>query len=254
MDALLTVSKVSKNFGGVKALSDVSFSVRPGIIKALIGPNGAGKTTLFNIIAGEIGPSCGEVFFKGEKITGKKSYQIAERGIARTFQTTRLFENMTVLENVMVGRHLRSRAGFTASILKLPWTWQEEKAIQIAAEEILDFFGLTTLRQEKAQGLPFGLKRLVEIARAFACRPALLLLDEPAAGLNIQETNRLASFILAMKEKGITILLVEHDMSLVMEISDEVVVLNEGHYLTEGLPRQVQKDPQVIKVYLGEEL
>lgn len=253
MGTLLTVSKLSKNFGGVKALREVSFSVRSGIIKALIGPNGAGKTTLFNIIAGELRPSHGEVFFKGQKITGKKSYQIAELGIARTFQTTRLFENMSVLENIMVGRHLASHAGFAASILKLPWTWQEEKAIRRAAEEILDFFGLSSLCQEKAQGLPFGIKRLVELARAFASKPSLLLLDEPAAGLNIQETNRLASFILAMKEKGITILLVEHDMSLVMEISDEVVVLNEGHYLTEGLPRQVQKDPEVIKVYLGAE-
>jgi branched-chain amino acid transport system ATP-binding protein len=251
--ALLAVRGVSRHFGGVQALSEVSFEVRPGLIKAIIGPNGAGKSTLFNLIAGDFSPHSGEIVFGGRVITGLAQHAVAARGIARTYQTTRLFEHMTVLENVMLGRHVRSRAGFLGSILKLPGVRAEEKAIRRKAAEILDLFGLGQYAERTAGDLAFGIKRKVEFARAVACEPSLLLLDEPAAGLNIAETRDISALIATVKGLGITVLLVEHDMSLVMNISDEVLVLNEGRKLLEGPPREVQRHPDVIRVYLGED-
>jgi branched-chain amino acid transport system ATP-binding protein len=252
-DVLLSVQAVTRHFGGVRAVSDVSFEVPRGVIKSIIGPNGAGKSTLFNLIAGDFPPQQGRVVFEGRTITGLAQYKIAAAGIARTYQTTRLFEHMTVLENVMVGRHVRSKTGFLASVLKLPSALREEKAILRKAEEIIDLFALTPYRKETAGNLAFGIKRRVEFARAFASEPQLLLLDEPAAGLNIPETRALAALITTMKSLGVTVLLVEHDMTLVMGISDEVFVLNEGCRLLEGAPRDVQRHPDVIRVYLGED-
>jgi len=252
-DALLSVRGVSRRFGGVQALEEVSFEVRPGVIKGIIGPNGAGKSTLFNLIAGDFPPHAGEVEFGGRAITGLAPHAVAALGIARTYQTTRLFEHMTVLENVMVGRHVRSRTGFVGSILKTPGARAEERAVAARAGEILDLFGLGRYAADSAGGLAFGIKRKVEFARAVASEPALLLLDEPAAGLNIAETRELSSLIATVKNLGITVLLVEHDMSLVMDISDEILVLNEGRKLIEGAPRDIQRHPDVIRVYLGED-
>jgi branched-chain amino acid transport system ATP-binding protein len=250
---LLSVRDVSRHFGGVKALSAVTFDVPAGCIKAIIGPNGAGKSTMFNLIAGDFPPHTGRVVLNGRVITGLAQHKIAGLGIARTYQTTRLFEHLTVLENVMIGRHVRSRAGFLASILTLPGARSEEKAIRRKAGEILDLFGLQGFAGQTAGDLAFGIKRRVEFARAVASEPALLLLDEPAAGLNISETRVLSALITTMKGMGITVLLVEHDMSLVMNIADEILVLNEGSKLVEGPPREVQRHPDVIRVYLGED-
>ncbi len=251
--SLLCVRELSRRFGGVTAVDNVSFDVPPGVIKSIIGPNGAGKSTLFNLIAGDFPPQQGRVEFEGRTITGRPPHAIAAAGIARTYQTTRLFEHMTVLENVMVGRHVRSRAGFISSVFRLPGARREEKAILKKAEEIIDLFGLELHKTETAGNLPFGVKRRVEFARAIASEPRLLLLDEPTAGLNIPESRELSALISAIKGLGVTVLLVEHDMSLVMDISDEVLVLNEGARLWEGPPREVQRHPDVIRVYLGED-
>lgn len=223
------------------------------MIKAVIGPNGAGKTTLFNLIAGTLVPHSGQVHFRGRPITGSKSHFIASMGIARTYQTTKLFGHMTVLENVMVGRHPRTRAGFMAGMFNLPWTWTEEREIQSSAMMILEEFGLGNVANERACNLSFGQQRMVEFARAMATEPILLLLDEPAAGLNIYETKILSERILKIRDRGVTCLIVEHDMSLVMNISDEVMVLDQGRKIAEGSPRAIQRNPDVIRIYLGED-
>jgi len=250
---LLDIHNLSRAFGGLKAVNNVSFEVSPGIIQAIIGPNGAGKTTLFNLISGRLRVDSGSIIFKGMPITGLKPYKIAKSGITCTFQTTRLFQHMTVLENVMAGCHIRSRAGFVSCILGLPRTWKEERKMRQASLSLLEKFDLMHYADEYAENLPFGKQRLVEFARAMAAGPELLLLDEPAAGLNIYETEELSKFILTIKDSGITILIVEHDMSLVMDISDHIVVLDQGRLLTQGSPKQVQKNPDVVRVYLGEE-
>jgi branched-chain amino acid transport system ATP-binding protein len=250
---ILEVKTLNKYFGGLRAVNDISFTVPEGVIKSIIGPNGAGKTTLFNLISGDYLPNSGQVFFMNKLITGYKPYKIARMGISRTFQTTQLFEHMTVLENVMVGRHTKTRAGFFSCIFNLPHTWQEEKKISQHALEILDTLGICDLKDEEAANLSFGQKRRVEFARALATEPQLLLLDEPAAGLNIYETKDISELILKIKERGITILLVEHDISMVMEISDQIFVINQGQKLVEGLPHEVQRDREVIRVYLGED-
>jgi branched-chain amino acid transport system ATP-binding protein len=252
-DILLEVQGLSRSFGGLKAVQDVSFGLKPGIIKAVIGPNGAGKTTLFKMIAGRLPAESGAVYFKGQKITGLKPHMVATNGICCTFQNTRLFSHMTVLENVMVGRHPRSKGSFVSCMFNLPWIWKEEQAIKESSLAILEDLGLADYVHEDAANVPFGKQRLVEFARALATEPVLLLLDEPAAGLNIYETKELAELIIKIKNRGITILLVEHDMSLVMEISDEIVVLHQGKKLAEGSPTEIQKNTDVIKVYLGEE-
>lgn len=251
--ALLETRGLNRFFGGLHAVGDVSFAVQRGHIKALIGPNGAGKTTLFNLVAGTIPPHSGDVFFKGRRITAWKPHAIASLGIARTFQTTRLFPHMTVLENVMVGRHPRTASGFVAGMLSLPWTWREHRQIRDSAMSILGQLGLEKEAHETAGNLSFGRQRLVEFARALATEPQLLLLDEPAAGLNIYETQELSELIVKIRDRGVTILVVEHDMSLVMSISDDVVVLDQGRKIAEGPPRAIQRNPEVIRIYLGEE-
>jgi branched-chain amino acid transport system ATP-binding protein len=250
-DSLLEVRSLSRSFGGLKAVNEVSFAVEQGEIKSVIGPNGAGKTTLFNLISGMLPCDSGIVLQNGREITRLQPHRIAELGISRTFQTTKLFSRMTVLENVMVGRHSRTKAGFLSGVLNLPWTWKEEREIRERSMELLDALGLSEAAGELASNLPFGRQRLLEIARALATEPSLLLLDEPAAGLNIYETREMADLVLKIRGWGITVLLVEHDMSLVMDISDEIVVLNYGRKVAEGRPAEIQRDPEVIRIYLG---
>jgi branched-chain amino acid transport system ATP-binding protein len=249
---ILEVAHLHKKFGGLHAVNDVSFGVAAGAIKAVIGPNGAGKTTLFNLITGALPPTAGRVRFNGQPIQDRKPHQIAARGIARTFQNIKLFHDMTALENVMVGRHLRSRVGFMASMLKLPWTRREEKQIRAKSMELLELLEIADYANVEATSLAFGQQRAVEFARALALEPALLLLDEPAAGLNIHETAEVGRLISRIRDLGITVLLVEHDMSLVMEISDEIVVLSFGQKIAEDGPTAIQNNAEVIKVYLGE--
>ena len=248
---LLDIQGVSKAFGGVQALADITFALSPGSVTGLIGPNGAGKTTLFNLISGIFAPDNGRIRFDGTSIKKIKPHQLVEKGIARTFQNVELFESMTVLENVLVGQHTRTRCGMWGSILHLPGVMAEERKAREVAMELLDFVGLSDHAATQSGDLPFGWQRLLEIARALAARPKLLLLDEPAAGLNIVETLQLGDLISKIKSKGITVLLVEHDMSLTMEISDWIVVLDQGKKIAEGTPRTVQTDETVIAAYLG---
>ncbi len=250
---LLSVRGVSKRFGGLQAVNDLSFDVAGGSIKALIGPNGAGKTTLFNLISGFLRPDCGEIVFGGMEVQDMASFQIASRGMVRTFQHIRLFPKMTVLENIMVGRHVHSRAGFLAGMLNLPSTWREERRIREKSHEVMELLGIAAHAGTEAVSLAYGQQRLVEIGRALACEPKLLLLDEPAAGLNMRETNDMGGLIGGIRNMGVTVLLVEHDMSLVMKISDEVVVLSYGQKIAEDRPLAVQKNPEVIRVYLGDD-
>ena len=250
--ALLSVDRVHHWFGGLHVINDVSFSCRAGIIKAIIGPNGAGKTTLFNLVAGSLTPVSGGIRYDGRPITGFPPHRIASLGVARTFQASRLFPDMSVLENVMAGRHVRGRSGFLAGMLSLPSALGDERAARTSAQEILEHFGMEALADEDARSLPFGQQRVVEIARALVAQPRLLLLDEPACGLNIRETERLGDLIRGVRHDGVTVLIVEHDMSLVMGICDEVVVLNYGSLVAEGTPREVQANPEVIGIYLGE--
>jgi branched-chain amino acid transport system ATP-binding protein len=252
-NTLLETKGLHRYFGGLHAVNGVSIKVPQGSIKAVIGPNGAGKTTLFNLIAGTIQPNEGQVFFRDRHITAMKPHAVACMGIARTFQTTKLFGRMTVLENVMMGRHCRTRSGFIAGMLNLPRIWREDRQTRDRALEILNDLGLMSHAHETASNLPFGRQRLVEFARALAMEPALLLLDEPAAGLNIYETKELAKLILWIRDRGVTCLVVEHDMSLVMTICDNVVVLDQGQKIAEGPPRAIQRDPDVIRIYLGVE-
>ncbi|HAM53163.1 MAG TPA: high-affinity branched-chain amino acid ABC transporter ATP-binding protein LivG [Nitrospiraceae bacterium] len=250
---LLDVENISKRFGGLLAIKDVSFSVATGSIKAVIGPNGAGKTTLFNLLSGLLLPDAGTIAFKGEPIHGRPPYQIATRGLARTFQHIKLFSNMTAIENVMVGCHVRSRAGFLAGMLHLPRAGQEEKEIRGRSRDVMDFLGIASLAGSEATSLSYGQQRTIELARALAADPVMLLLDEPAAGLNMRETADIARLILRVRDRGITVLIVEHDMSLVMNISDEIVVLSSGEKIADDKPAAIQKKPDVIRVYLGED-
>ncbi|HFQ89798.1 MAG TPA: ABC transporter ATP-binding protein [Desulfobulbus sp.] len=250
---MLELKRINKYFGGLHAVNDVSFRVDQGMIKAVIGPNGAGKTTLFNLIAGNLAPSSGEIRFRGRAIQGMKPHRIAALGMARTFQNIKLFQGMTALESVMVGRHVRSRAGFLAGMFHLPWTWAEERAIRERAMELLELLGIAEFADVEATSLAFGQQRSVEMARALAMEPRLLLLDEPAAGLNIYETAEVARLITRIRDMGITVLLVEHDMSLVMDISDEIVVLSFGEKIAEDIPSAIQQNPEVIRIYLGED-
>jgi ABC-type branched-subunit amino acid transport system ATPase component len=248
---LLDLQNVSLAFGGLQAVEQVSFDVPQGAIKAVIGPNGAGKTTLFNLVTGFLAPQQGRIVYRGTDIQGLPAYRIARQGIARTFQLVQLFNHLTVLENVMVGRHRLSRSGLLAGALQFPWTRSEEKVIQAKAMEALEFVGLSERAQQPADILPLGLKRMLEIARALAAAPDLLLLDEPASGLDAVETERLKDLILNLRDQGITILLVEHDMGLTMEVADEIAVLNYGKLIADGPPRVIQKNPEVIAAYLG---
>ena len=250
---LLSVKELSKRFGGLQAVDEVSFSVPQGVIKALIGPNGAGKTTLFNLISGVLRPDRGSVTFDGRQVQGLRPHQVAVKGIARTYQHIRLFPKMTALENIMIGRHIHSRAGFIAGMLSLPFTRKEEKAIAWKVREVMEFLGIAELADADATSLAYGQQRVVELGRALACEPKLLLLDEPAAGLNMRETAEMAVLISRIRDRGITVFLVEHDMSLVMNISDEILVLSYGQKIADDRPLAIQKNSDVIKVYLGED-
>ena len=251
--ALLDVQGVRQCFGGLVALNNVSFRVSAGMIKAAIGPNGAGKTTLFNIISGLLRPSGGRIEFDGKVITGRKPYQIARMGVSRTFQNLSLFARMTALENVMVGRHCRTRGGILACSVRWPGQRRNERAILEKARHYLDYVGLTHVAQTPVGALSFGQRRMVELARALATEPKLLLLDEPASGLNTRETHELAGLIRRIRDSGVTILLVEHDMSLVMDICDDILVLHYGEPLAEGEPDVIRNHPRVVEVYLGGE-
>jgi branched-chain amino acid transport system ATP-binding protein len=252
-DKILEIDDVTKTFGGLTALAHVSFSVRQGQIKSLIGPNGAGKTTLYNIVTGIHRLTEGAVWFLGDRIDGLRPHVIAKKGIARTFQNVELFENMSVVENVMMGRHVRTKAGAFGGAFRVPSARREEGTIMDRSMELLDFVGLQDRAGEDASGLPFGLQRYLEIARALATDPKLLLLDEPASGLDPTESQALCELILKIKDRKVTVLLVEHNMEVAMEISDDVVVLNHGMKIAEGTPRQIQNHPEVISAYLGGE-
>jgi len=251
---ILETIRLRKIFGGLMAIVDLNFRVMPGQIKAIIGPNGAGKTTLFNIITGILPPTGGTIRFMEWEINGDKPHRIAQKGISRTFQTVELFGDMTVLENVMVGCHVRTGMGLIQSGLRLPGVKKEEKFILETAQEKLDIVGLMRRAHELASGIPLGEQKLLEVARALATDPQLLLLDEPAAGLNETEILRMAETIRKIRESGTTVLLVEHHMDLVMNISDEILVLNYGEKVAEGTPEEVKGDERVIDAYLGVEI
>ncbi len=250
---LLSIRGVSKNFGGVQAVDDVSFDVPRGSIKALIGPNGAGKTTLFNVISGFLPSDRGSVVFDGAEVGGLRPHQIADRGMTRTFQHTRLFPKMSVLENIMVGGHIHSRGEFLAGMLCMPFTRKEERRVREKCGNIMELLGLAGMADREATSLPYGRQRMVELGRALACEPRILLLDEPAAGLNLSETSEMGKLIVRIRDMGITVLLVEHDMSIVMDISDEIVVLSSGQKIAEDKPLAIQRNGEVIRVYLGED-
>lgn len=249
----LRASSLSKAFGGVQAVTDVSFTVVHGTITAMIGPNGAGKTTLFNLVTNLSPPDGGSVELYGRSLAGLSPARIAALGLVRTFQTARVFPGMTVLENVLVGRHRLLRHGAAANMLRLPGARREERALAVRAERLLDLVGLLGYRDAHAIELPMGAQKLLEVIRALMAQPRLLLLDEPAAGLNDTETEELAVLLRAVRASGVTALVVEHNMSLVMNVADEVLVLEAGRLIAAGPPRAVQADPRVIAAYLGQE-
>jgi len=249
---ILWLENIRKVFGGVVAVDDLTLGVEKGSVTSVIGPNGAGKTTVFNLITGFLPPSAGQISYSGRVINKFKPHRIAALGVARTFQNVRLFPQMTVLENVMVGRHLRSKAGMLVSAA-LPPAWRpEEKRVQQEAMDHLEFVGLADHADAMAGNLPLGSQRMLEIARALAVEPRLILLDEPAAGLNSRETIAMGELIEKIRQQRITVVLVEHDMELVMEVSDRVIVINFGRLIGDGTPESVQENPDVIAAYLGE--
>jgi branched-chain amino acid transport system ATP-binding protein len=251
---LLAANGISKRFGGLAALSGVSLAIARGEIFGLIGPNGAGKTTLFNIVTGITPCDAGELVFGGARVTGLKSHRIAACGIARTFQNVRLFANMTALENVMVGRHVRTRAGVVGAILRGRRARTEEEAIARRARELLEYCGISARANDLARELPYGEQRRLEIARALATDPRLLALDEPAAGMNATETHDLERLLERIRADGVTLFLIEHDVKLVMGLCDRVAVLDYGRKIAEGVPAAVSRDPAVIAAYLGGEI
>jgi branched-chain amino acid transport system ATP-binding protein len=249
---MLRLEGITKVFGGLIALEEVSFSVEDGTITGIIGPNGAGKTTLFNIVSGIYPQNSGNVYLGGKNISRFVPEKLARLGLVRTFQNVELFGQMTVLENVMVGLHTKSKSGILSCAFKLPGHIREEKYIRERGLQWLEFTGMVELAEVKAENLPFGKGRLLEIARALALEPRMILMDEPAAGLNSHETIGLAALIRRIRESGVTVVLVEHDMDLVMDVCDAIVVLNLGRKLAEGTPREIQENTAVITAYLGE--
>lgn len=254
MNEILQAENVSEVFGGLKAVSDFNLRLERGELVGLIGPNGAGKTTVFNMLTGVYQPTSGNISFEGESIVGLKPYQVTQRGIARTFQNIRLFSELTVLENVKIAFHYHVKYGLLESVLRIGRYFQEEEAIEEESRKLLKIFHLEDKADEVAKNLPYGAQRRLEIARALAAKPKLLLLDEPAAGMNPQETKELMDMIRWIRQEfGLTILLIEHDMSLVMGICERIYVLEYGEIIAQGTPDEIKKNPEVIRAYLGGE-